>query len=144
MEQLLPQSFLVSADNAHAIHPNHPEFSDPQNAPRLNGGLVIKYNAAQRYTTDGVSAALFTQLCHQAGVRMQTYANRSDLPGGTTLGGIATTKVPIRAVDIGLPQLAMHSCYETMGSSDLQQLVTATQALYSHSLRAEGSCWQWK
>ena len=144
MEQLLPQSFLVSADNAHAIHPNHPEFSDPQNAPRLNGGLVVKFNAAQRYTTDGVSGALFTQLCHQAGVRMQTYANRSDLPGGTTLGGIATTKVPIRAVDIGLPQLAMHSCYETMGSSDLQQLVTATQALYSHSLRTTGESWMWK
>ena len=142
--RLLPQSFLVSADNAHAIHPNHPEFSDPQNAPKLNGGLVVKFNAAQRYTTDGVSAALFTALCAKAGVQTQTYANRSDLPGGTTLGGIATTKVPICAVDIGLPQLAMHSCYETMGSSDLQQLVTATQALYSHSLRAEGSCWQWK
>ena len=142
--RLLPQSFLVSADNAHAIHPNHPEFSDPQNAPKLNGGLVVKFNAAQRYTTDGVSAALFTALCAKAGVQTQTYANRSDLPGGTTLGGIATTKVPIRAVDIGLPQLAMHSCYETMGSSDLQQLVAATQALYSHSLRAEGSCWQWK
>ena len=142
--RLLPQSFLVSADNAHAIHPNHPEFSDPRNAPQLNGGLVIKYNAAQRYTTDGVSGALFTQLCHKAGVRTQTYANRSDLPGGTTLGGIATTRAPLRAVDIGLPQLAMHSCYETMGSADLTELVSAATALYSHSLLTTGESWMWK
>ena len=142
--RLLPQSFLVSADNAHAIHPNHPEFSDPQNAPRLNGGLVVKFNAAQRYTTDGVSGALFTQLCAKAGVRMQTYANRSDLPGGTTLGGIATTRAPLRAVDIGLPQLAMHSCYETMGAYDLQAREDAMTALYSHSLITESDSWQWK
>ena len=142
--RLLPQSFLVSADNAHAIHPNHPEFSDPQNAPKLNGGLVVKFNAAQRYTTDGVSAALFTALCAKAGVQTQTYANRSDLPGGTTLGGIATTHAPLRAVDIGLPQLAMHSCYETMGSADLAELVTAATALYSHSLRTTGESWMWK
>ena len=142
--RLLPQSFLVSADNAHAIHPNHPEFSDPQNAPKLNGGLVVKFNAAQRYTTDGVSAALFTALCAKAGVQTQTYANRSDLPGGTTLGGIATTHAPLRAVDIGLPQLAMHSCYETMGSADLAELVNAATALYSHSLRTTGESWMWK
>ena len=142
--RLLPQSFLVSADNAHAIHPNHPEFSDPKNAPQLNGGLVVKFNAAQRYTTDGVSAALFTQLCHKANVKLQTYANRSDLPGGTTLGGIATTHAPLRSVDIGLPQLAMHSCYETMGSADLAELVSAATALYSHSLRTTGESWMWK
>ena len=142
--RLLPQSFLVSADNAHAIHPNHPEFSDPQNAPKLNGGLVVKFNAAQRYTTDGVSAALFTALCSKANVKLQTYANRSDLPGGTTLGGIATTHAPLRAVDIGLPQLAMHSCYETMGSADLTELVSAATALYSHSLRTTGESWMWK
>ena len=142
--RLLPQSFLVSADNAHAIHPNHPEFSDPQNAPKLNGGLVVKFNAAQRYTTDGVSAALFTALCAKAGVQTQTYANRSDLPGGTTLGGIATTHAPLRAVDIGLPQLAMHSCYETMGSADLAELVNAATALYSHTLITTGESWMWK
>ena len=142
--RLLPQSFLVSADNAHAIHPNHPEFSDPQNAPKLNGGLVVKFNAAQRYTTDGVSAALFTALCAKAGVQTQTYANRSDLPGGTTLGGIATTHAPLRAVDIGLPQLAMHSCYETMGSADLTELVSAATALYSHTLITTGESWMWK
>ena len=144
LSQLLPQSFLVSADNAHAVHPNHPELSDPYNGPTLNGGLVIKFNAAQRYTTDGVSAALLTDLCRKAGVTLQRYANRSDLPGGTTLGGIATTKVPMRAVDIGLAQLAMHSCYETMGSDDLAQLVRAMTALYGKSLRADGNSWTWK
>ena len=141
---LLQQSFLVSADNAHAIHPNHPEFSDPHNAPVLNGGVVIKFNANQRYTTDGVSAALFTQLCREAGVDVQRYANRSDLPGGSTLGSIATTQVPMRAVDIGLAQLAMHSCYETMGSTDYAQLVRAMTAFFSKSLRAENDSWQWK
>lgn len=142
--RLLPQSFLVSADNAHAIHPNHPELSDPHNAPVLNGGLVIKYNANQRYTTDGVSAALFTALCRAADVPLQRYANRSDLPGGSTLGSIATTKVPMRAVDIGLGQLAMHSCYETMGSADYAHLVRAMTAFYSHSLNLRGESWQWR
>lgn len=144
LQQLFEGSFLVSADNAHAIHPNHPELSDPHNAPVLNGGLVIKYNANQRYTTDGVSAALFTQLCRDAGVSVQRYANRSDLPGGSTLGSIATTQVPIRAVDIGLGQLAMHSCYETMGSADYAHLVRAMTAFYSKSLCAEGESWQWR
>ena len=142
--QLLERSFLVSADNAHAIHPNHPEFSDPHNAPVLGGGVVIKFNANQRYTTDGVSAALFTQLCREAGVSVQRYANRSDLPGGSTLGSIATTQTPMRAVDIGLAQLAMHSCYETMSSTDYLQLVQAMTAFYSKSLSVENDSWQWK
>lgn len=144
VERLFPNSFLVSADNAHAIHPNHPEFSDRDNAPVLNSGLVIKHNAMQRYTTDGVSSALLLQLCRDANVPVQFYANRSDLPGGSTLGSIATTKVPIRAIDIGLPQLAMHSCYETMGAEDLQHLVRAMTALYSHSLVEESGRWRWR
>ena len=143
-QKLLLSSFLVSADNAHARHPNHGELSDEQNCPYLNGGLVVKYNANQRYTTDGVSDALLGQLCREAGVPLQRYANRSDLPGGSTLGSIATTQVPIRAVDIGLAQLAMHSCYETMGSQDYAHLVNAVTTLYSHSLHAEGSSWLWK
>lgn len=142
-QRLLGGSFLVSADNAHARHPNHPELSDEQNCPYLNGGLVVKYNANQRYTTDGVSDALLRQLCREAGVPLQRYANRSDLPGGSTLGSIATTQVPIRAVDIGLAQLAMHSCYETMGSADYAHLVRAMTALYSRSLITEGSSWMW-
>ena len=142
--RLLERSFLVSADNAHAIHPNHPELSDAHNAPVLNGGVVIKYNANQRYTTNGISAALFTQLCRDAGVSVQRYANRSDLPGGSTLGSIATTQTPMLAVDIGLAQLAMHSCYETMGSADYAQLVQALTAFYSKSLTTGSDSWQWK
>lgn len=133
-EALLERSFMVSADNAHARHPNHPELSDEQNCPYLNGGLVIKYNAAQRYTTDGVSGALMRILCRKAGVSVQTYANRSDMAGGSTLGSIATTTVPVRTVDIGLPQLAMHSSCETMGSTDIQSLIAAMTALYSTAL----------
>ena len=131
---LLERSFMVSADNAHARHPNHPELSDEQNCPYLNGGLVIKYNAAQRYTTDGVSGALMRTLCRKAGVSVQTYANRSDMAGGSTLGSIATTTVPVRTVDIGLAQLAMHSSCETMGSADIKALTRAMTALYSTAL----------
>ena len=137
------KSFLVSADNGHALHPNHPELSDALNAPVLNGGVVVKYNANQRYTTEGVSAALFRQLCRAAGVAVQRYANRADLPGGSTLGSIATTQTPMCAVDIGLAQLAMHSCYETMGSGDYAQLVQAMTQFFSRTLTVTGESWQW-
>ena len=142
-ERLLHNSFLVSADNAHALHPNHPELSDALNAPVLNGGVVVKYNANQRYTTDGVSAALFHQLCREAAVSVQRYANRADLPGGSTLGSIATTQTPMSAVDIGLAQLAMHSCFETMGSADYPHLVRAMTAFFSRTLTTDGASWQW-
>lgn len=131
-------SFLVSADNAHAMHPNHPEFSDAQNCPQLGGGVVIKYNASQRYATDAVSDAIFRTVCADAGVPVQTYANRSDLPGGSTLGSIANTKVSLSTVDIGLAQLAMHSAYETAATADLDSLVAAMTELHGRSLRAEG------
>ena len=116
--QWLADSFLISADNAHAVHPNHPEKADPTNRPHLNGGIVIKYHGGQRYMTDAVSAARMKQLCRQAGVPFQTYANRSDVAGGSTLGNIATSHVSISGVDIGLPQLAMHSAVETAGATD--------------------------
>ena len=116
-------SFPVSADNAHAQHPNHPEFADAQNTPYLNGGVVVKFNANQRYATDAVSAAAFRLLCRETGEQTQTYANRSDLPGGSTLGSISDTRVAVPTVDIGLAQLAMHSAYETMGARDLDSLV---------------------
>ncbi|MBQ5389457.1 MAG: M18 family aminopeptidase, partial [Clostridia bacterium] len=93
-QQLLAKSFLVSADNAHAMHPNHPEYADAANCPQMNGGIVIKYNANQRYTTDAVSSALFKSVCAKAGVRVQAFANRSDLAGGSTLGSLANTMVP--------------------------------------------------
>lgn len=136
--RMLAQSFLVSADNAHGVHPNHPEYADMTNTPRLNGGVVIKFNANQRYTTDGVSCALFTAVCREAGAPVQVYANRSDMPGGSTLGSIATTKVSVPSVDIGLAQLAMHSCVETAGAEDLDALVKAMTCYYGKTLKRDG------
>ncbi len=104
---------MVSADNAHALHPNYTDKTDPTNHPVLNKGIVIKFNANQKYCTDAVSAALFKELCTKAGVPYQTFVNRSDIAGGSTLGNISNTQVPMNTVDIGLPQLAMHSPYET-------------------------------
>ncbi len=138
-QQLLNRSFMVSADNAHAQHPNHPELSDKDNNPVLNGGIVIKYNANQRYTTDAVSAALLRTVCRQAEVPVQIFANRSDMAGGSTLGSIANTHVPVRTVDIGLAQLAMHSAYETMGSADLTYLVRLMAALYGKTVHTDES-----
>lgn len=132
----LASSLMVSADNAHAVHPNHPEYSDVSNPVFLNAGVVIKYNANQKYTTDAVSAALFRTICARAEVPVQTFANRSDLPGGSTLGNLSNTQVSLNAVDIGLPQLAMHSSYETAGAKDVAALVQASKALYETELCA--------
>lgn len=140
-KQMLAGSFMVSADNAHAIHPNHPELSDPSNAPKLNGGVVLKFNASQRYTTDGLSSAVFRKICRKAGVPVQSYYNRADLRGGATLGYISLNHVSIPSADIGLPQLAMHSCYETAGLRDSQYLETAMTAYYNSTLTlTNGSC----
>ena len=127
---MLARSFLLSADNAHAIHPNHPEYSDGDNCPRMNAGVVIKFNANQRYATDGRSCALFRSICQDAGVPTQVMANRSDLPGGSTLGSIANTLVPVSTVDIGLAQLAMHSAWETMGAEDCAYLTAAARQTF--------------
>ncbi|MBO5294134.1 MAG: M18 family aminopeptidase [Clostridia bacterium] len=138
--RMLSSSMMVSADNGHAKHPNHPELSDAQNSPMLNQGVVIKSNAAQKYTTDGMSAALFSEICRRAGVPVQYYANRSDMPGGSTLGSISNTLVPLCTVDIGMAQLAMHSAYETAGATDVDYLISAMTKFYSISLdsRADG------
>lgn len=132
--RMLAQSFMVSADNAHALHPNHPEYADAANAPVLGGGVVIKYNAAQKYTTDGVSAALFRRVCARAGVPVQTYCNRADLRGGSTLGNISLAHVSVPSVDIGLAQLAMHSSYETAAVRDVRYMEKAMTAYYSAKL----------
>ena len=134
LRQMLAQSFMVSADNGHALHPNHPELSDPTNAPVLGEGVVIKFNATLRYCTDGLGAALFRKVCAKAGVPTQTYCNRADIPGGSTLGRISLGHVSIPTADIGLPQLAMHSCYETGAVSDALDLVKAMTAFYGMSL----------
>ena len=130
-------SFMVSADNAHAIHPAHPEYADKGEFPVLGGGIVIKYNANQRYTSDAVSAGIFRRICESAGVPVQYYANRADMPGGSTLGNISNTQVSLNAVDIGLAQLAMHPPFETAGAADTASLVKALTAFFEHSLVAE-------
>ena len=135
--QMLAQSFMLSADNAHAIHPNHPEFADPNNAPVVNGGVVLKFNANQRYTTDGVSAAIFRKICGKANVPVQTYCNRADLAGGSTLGNISLTHVSVPSADIGLPQLAMHSSFETAGTKDAIYMEEALTTFYSTTLTCE-------
>ena len=139
LPRMLAQSFMVSADNAHAIHPNHPELADAANAPVMGKGVVIKYNANQRYTSDGVSAAIFRKVCGKANVNVQTYCNRADLPGGSTLGNISLAHVSVPSVDIGLPQLAMHSCYETGAVSDAIALEDAMAAYYGSTMERTDS-----
>ena len=126
----IADSFFISADNAHAVHPNHPEKSDPTNRPYLNGGIVIKYHGSQKYTTDAVSAARMKDICMRAGVPCQTYANRSDIIGGSTLGNISVSHVSVSSVDVGLPQLAMHSAVETAGTKDTSYAIKAFKIFY--------------
>lgn len=129
--RLVAGSFLISADNAHAVHPNHPEKADPTNRPALNGGIVIKFHGSQKYATDAVSAARMRDICRRAGAPCQTYANRSDIAGGSTLGNISTAHVSVPSVDIGLPQLAMHSAMETAGVKDTKYAVDAFRVFFS-------------
>ncbi len=135
----LAKSFLVSFDNAHAVHPNHPEKSDSVNSCYMNKGLVIKENAAQRYTTDAFSRAVFLEVCQRAGVPTQVFANRSDMAGGGTLGNISNVQVSLHAVDIGIAQLAMHSSFETAGSLDTEYAVEAIKEYYSSLIEIEDS-----
>lgn len=133
--QALANSFMLSADNAHAVHPNYGEKTCPTNRPVLNGGIAIKYSANQKYTTDGVTAALFKTICERANVPYQVFLNRSDMAGGSTLGNISTNQVAVKSVDIGMPQLAMHSAYETAGVKDTEYLVKATKTFFESSLQ---------
>nr|WP_312576343.1 M18 family aminopeptidase [Sedimentibacter sp.] len=127
----LASSLLLSADNAHAVHPNHQELSDPTNKVYMNEGIVIKYNANQKYTTDALSAALIKSYCKKSDVPYQTYTNRSDMPGGSTLGNIASTHVSICMADIGLAQLSMHSSYETAGIKDTYYMFKVMKEFYN-------------
>lgn len=137
VSEALASSFMISADNGHAKHPNHPEFSDGANSPALNEGVVIKENAAQKYTTDAFSAAVFTEICKKAEVPTQRFANRSDMGGGSTLGSISNTNVALMTVDIGLAQLAMHSSYETAGTKDTGYMISAMTEFYKSKLTAD-------
>ena len=127
---MIAGSFMISADNAHSVHPNHEEYADPVNRPVINKGIVIKYNAQQRYATDALSAARFKNLCEEIHIPTQTFTNRSDNPGGSTLGNISNTKVAMPTVDIGLSQLAMHSSYETAGTLDTAYLAAASAKFF--------------
>lgn len=129
-------SLMLSCDNAHAIHPNHPEYADKNHQVRMNGGVVIKYNANRNYATDAWSAALFRVICTRAGVPVQLYTNRADMPGGSTLGNIANTQVSLPTVDIGAAQLAMHSAYETAGAADTAYLYRAIKQAFETTLTA--------
>ena len=134
----LPQSFLLSADNAHGMHPNYADMCDPVNRPRLGGGVVVKYSGNQKYATDAVSAAIVRVLAKKAGVKLQGFTNHSDIPGGTTLGNISVQHVPVKTADVGIAQLAMHSPYETCGTGDTAELIGLARKLFSSSLAENG------
>ena len=127
----LASSFMISADNAHAVHPNYADKTDPTNRPYLNGGIVIKHSANQKYTTDAVSCAIMKCICEKADVPMQMFVNRSDMAGGSTLGNISNTQVALNTVDIGVAQLAMHSPYETAGIKDVYYLLKAAEQFFN-------------
>lgn len=129
-------SFMVSADNAHGLHPNYEQKADPVNRPKLNQGIVIKYSANQKYTTDAVSAAVFKAICKKADVPIQTFTNRSDVIGGSTLGNISSTQVALKTVDIGLAQWAMHSPYESAGVKDTYYLQKALKEFFASNVAA--------
>lgn len=129
--RLLASSFMISADNAHAVHPNHAAVADPTHHPHMNQGIVIKFSANQKYSTDAVSAAIFRTIASRAGVPVQVFHNHSDQPGGSTLGNISNAQVSVNMVDIGLPQLAMHSAVETAGVRDTGYLAAAAAEFYS-------------
>lgn len=128
--RLLADSFMISADNAHALHPNYTGKADPTNRPVPNGGIVIKRHGGQKYTTDGYSEAVMKSICREAEVPYQDYHNRSDIPGGSTLGNISAGQVSIPTADIGLAQLAMHSAVETAGSMDVEYLIRVLKNFY--------------
>lgn len=131
LRKKIGDSLLISADNAHAVHPNHPEKADPTNRPFLNGGIVLKYHGSQKYTTDALTAAQIKELCREADVPVQTYTNRSDIAGGSTLGNISVAHVSIPSADVGLPQLAMHSAVETAGVRDTDYAICMFNTFYA-------------
>lgn len=129
--QALARSFMLSCDNAHAVHPNHPEKTDVNNCVYMNEGIVVKSHAGQKYTSDALSMAIFKGYAKNAGVPLQYFANRSDALGGSTLGNIAMSQVSMNSVDIGLPQLAMHSSYETAGVKDTYYMISVMEEFFN-------------
>jgi len=137
-EKMISNSFLVSADNAHAVHPNNPGITDAYNKAYMNKGIVIKFNASNRYTSDSLSSSIFQKVCEDSGVPYQFYTNRSDIRGGSTLGNILLNHVSLLSIDIGLPQLAMHSSFETAGCKDVEYAINAFKKFYSIRIVSDG------
>lgn len=131
---LLANSFMLSEDNGHAVHPNHPEKSDAGNSIYMNEGIVVKSHAGQKYSSDAVGVAVCRDICEQNDIPIQFFSNRSDEAGGSTLGNIAACRVPVRTVDIGLAQLAMHSAYETAGAFDCDYMKKFSEAFYGYKI----------
>ena len=138
LSAVLSSSFMVSLDNSHARHPNHPELSNSATSPVLGKGIAVKYNANQLYTTDAVSDAIIRTRAKREGIPLQSFATRADMQSGSTLGSIATTRVGIASVDLGIPQLAMHSASESMCCSDLNDAVALIKELYSAKITRVG------
>ncbi len=134
-EEKMASSFMMSCDNAHAVHPNHPELSDSNHQVCMNGGVVIKCNANQQYTTDGISSSLAASIFEKALVPYQYYYNRADIPGGSTLGNIANAQLAVLSADIGLAQLSMHSALETAGKKDTEYMIKALKAFFETTLK---------
>lgn len=124
------RSFMVSADNGHALHPNYPSKQDPTNHPIPGDGPVVKINANCKYMTDARSAAIFRSICDKAGIPCQVFVNHSDTPGGSTLGNILTSQIELDGVDMGAPQWAMHSCRETAAVADHLSIISAFTTFY--------------
>lgn len=131
IEEEAPSSFLLSVDNAHATHPNHPEMSDQTSKVNLNKGIVIKYNANQLYTSDAYSSSVIKTICNHHAIPYQEFTNRSDKRGGSTLGNLSNSEISLNAVDIGIAQLSMHSSYEVLGSYDVERMVDLAHYYYS-------------
>lgn len=131
-------SFMLSCDNAHAVHPNYQDKTDAVNCAYMNEGIVVKSHAGQKYTSDALSIAVFKEICEKADVPVQFFANRSDAAGGSTLGNIAMSQVSMNAIDIGLPQVAMHSAYETSGVKDTDYLIRAAEQFYNSHINMQG------
>ena len=127
---MFADSFLLSADNGHALHPNYPQKCDPTNRPVMGRGVLLKFAGNQKYTTDAYSAAEVRRIAQKAGIALQDYHNQSDIPGGSTLGNLLTHRVSVHAADVGLAQLAMHSAYETCGCIDLEDLFRLSKAFF--------------
>ena len=135
----IASSFLLSSDNAHAVHPNHTELTDATNNTYMNKGVVVKSHASQKYCSDAISVGILKGIAQEVNVPLQYFSNRSDKAGGSTLGNLAMSQVSMNAVDIGLPQLAMHSSYETAGVKDVDYMITLLKAFYSHHIHQNGA-----